>query len=45
MVTLAVVTLSRRRLSEAAGRWLKLASGAVMLALGFVLLLAPEWLG
>lgn len=45
MVTLAVVTLSRRRLSEAAGRWLKLTSGAVMLALGFVLLLAPEWLG
>ncbi len=45
MVTLAVVTLSRRRLSEAAGRWLKLTSGAVMLSLGFVLLLKPEWLG
>lgn len=44
MVTLAVVTLSRRRLTEVAGRWLKLASGLVMLALGFVLLLSPEWL-
>jgi thiol-disulfide isomerase/thioredoxin len=44
MVTIAVVTLSRRRLAERAGRWLKLASGAVMLALGLLLLLHPEWL-
>jgi cytochrome c biogenesis protein CcdA/thiol-disulfide isomerase/thioredoxin len=44
MVTIAVVTLSRRRLAERAGRWLKLASGAVMLALGLLLLLRPEWL-
>jgi len=44
MVTLAVVTLSRRRLAETAGRWLKLVSGAVMLALGVLLLLRPEWL-
>jgi hypothetical protein len=44
MVTLAVVTLSRRRLAETAGRWLKLASGAVMLALGLLLILRPEWL-
>jgi hypothetical protein len=44
MVTIAVVTLSRRRLTEIAGRWLKLTSGLVMLALGFVLLLAPELL-
>jgi cytochrome c biogenesis protein CcdA/glutaredoxin len=45
MVTIAVVTLSRRRLTERAGRWLKLASGIVMLALGLVLLFIPEWLG
>jgi cytochrome c biogenesis protein CcdA/glutaredoxin len=45
MVTIAVVTLSRRRLTERAGRWLKLASGIVMLALGLVLLFMPEWLG
>lgn len=44
MVTLAVVTLSRRRLAERAGRWLKLVSGAVMLALGLLLLVRPEWL-
>jgi thiol-disulfide isomerase/thioredoxin len=44
MVTLAVVTLSRRRLAETAGRWLKLASGAVMLILGLLLILRPEWL-
>jgi glutaredoxin len=44
VVTIAVVTLSRRRLSETAGRWLKLASGVVMLALGLALLLVPDWL-
>lgn len=44
MVGIAVVTLSRRRLQEKEGRWLKLISGAVMLALGVVLLLKPEWL-
>lgn len=44
MVTIAVVTLSRRKLQERAGRWLKLASGMVMAGLGVVLLVAPEWL-
>ncbi len=44
MVTIAVVTLSRRKLQERAGRWLKLASGLVMAGLGAVLLLQPEWL-
>lgn len=44
MVTIAVVTLSRRKLQEKAGRWLKLASGLVMTGLGAVLLLQPEWL-
>jgi uncharacterized membrane protein HdeD (DUF308 family) len=44
MVTIAVVTLSRRQLQERAGRWLKLARGLVMAALGAVLLLRPEWL-
>ena len=44
MVTIAVVTLSRRKLQEGAGRWLKLAGGAVMLSLGIVLILKPEWL-
>jgi glutaredoxin len=44
MVTIAVVTLSRKKLQERAGRWLKLTGGAVMLSLGLVLLLKPEWL-
>ncbi len=44
MVTIAVVTLSRRKLQEGAGRWLKLAGGVVMFSLGIVLILKPEWL-
>jgi glutaredoxin len=44
MVTIAVVTLSRRKLQEQGGRWLKLASGLVMAALGVILFLQPEWL-
>lgn len=44
MVTIAVLTLSRRKLQEHAGRWLKLTGGAVMLSLGIVLILKPEWL-
>ncbi len=44
MVATAVVALSSRKLTEHAGRWLKLASGAVMLALGATMILRPEWL-
>jgi hypothetical protein len=44
MLVIAVITLSRRKLQEAAGRWLKLVSGVVMLALGLVLIAKPEWL-
>ncbi len=44
MVTLAVIALGSRKLSEGAGRWLKLLSGAVMLLLGATMLLRPEWL-
>jgi glutaredoxin len=44
MVTIAVATLSRRKLQESAGRWLKLTSGLVMAGLGAVLLLQPRWL-
>jgi hypothetical protein len=38
MLGIAVVTLDRFKLQESGGRWLKLVSGAVMLALGAVLL-------
>ncbi|MCP9468842.1 MAG: glutaredoxin family protein [Nitrospira sp.] len=44
MVGIAVVTLSRRKLQEQAGRWLKLAGGSVMIGLGIVLLFRPAWL-
>ncbi|MBX3350444.1 MAG: NrdH-redoxin [Nitrospira sp.] len=44
MVTIAVITLSRRKLQEQTGRWLKLTSGLVMASLGAVLLLHPKWL-
>ena len=44
MVTVAVAALGNHRLGERTGRWLKLLSGAVMLALGGVMLLRPEWL-
>ncbi|MBN1205407.1 MAG: NrdH-redoxin [Myxococcaceae bacterium] len=42
MLVIAVVTLSRRKLQERAGRWLKLLSGAVMLALGLLLVFWPR---
>jgi hypothetical protein len=41
MVGVAVVSLSHRRLSEGAGRWLKLVSGAVMLGLAALLVFWP----
>ena len=44
MVTVAVVALGNRKLTEKTGRLLKLLSGLVMLALGVVLLLRPDWL-
>lgn len=44
MVGVAVATLSRRKLQENEGRWLKLLSGAIMVLLGLLLLLKPDWL-
>lgn len=44
MLALAVVTLSRQKLQESGARGLKLLSGVVLLALGLILLAAPEWL-
>ncbi|MEY3204405.1 MAG: hypothetical protein RLZZ21_736 [Planctomycetota bacterium] len=45
MVAGVVATLSRFRLQETGGRWLKLVSGAVILLLGCVMLFRPDWLG
>ncbi|TLM67121.1 MAG: glutaredoxin family protein [Deltaproteobacteria bacterium] len=44
MVAVAVVALASHKLTERAGRWLKLLSGLVMLALGVVMMVRPEWL-
>lgn len=44
MVAAAVLALSSAKMTEHAGRWLKLLSGVVMLALGGILILRPDWL-
>jgi len=44
MVALAVIALSNRKLTERGGHWLKLLSGVVMLTLGAIVILRPEWL-
>jgi hypothetical protein len=44
LLGIAVVTLSRHKLQERGARVLKLLSGSVMLLLGLVLLLRPQWL-
>lgn len=44
MVSIVVLTLSKRKLQETQGRWLKLISGAAILLLGLIMLLRPEWL-
>ena len=41
MVTTAVITLGHRKLEEREGRWLKLISGTVMIALGMILIIRP----
>jgi len=44
MVTVVVVTLGRHKLQERGGRILKLISGVVILVLGTIMLLRPNWL-
>ena len=44
MVAIAVVTLNKRKLQQDEGRWLKLVSALVVITLGLLLLLAPDWL-
>jgi len=45
MVSIVVATLGKRKLQDHEGRWLKLISGLVILLLGLVLLLRPQWIG
>jgi len=44
MVTIVMISLSRHKLQETEGRWLKLISGVVVLALGVVMLVRPDLL-
>ena len=44
LLVIVVVTLSHRKLQEREGRWLKLISGIVILTLGLVMLIRPQWL-
>lgn len=44
LVPTSVLTMHRFKLQERGGRRLKLISGAVLLALGLMLLLQPAWL-
>jgi len=44
MVAVAVVTLGSHKLTQESGRWLKLISGSVMLALAIAMLVKPDWL-
>jgi glutaredoxin len=44
VLLLAVAALGTRRLSEQAGRWLDGLSGLLLVALGALLVLRPEWL-
>jgi hypothetical protein len=44
MVSAFLITLSHRKMREAEGRWLKLVSGCVVLALGLIILFRPNWL-
>jgi hypothetical protein len=44
MVAGVVLSLARFKLQETGGRWLKLISGSVILALGLAMILKPEWL-
>lgn len=44
MVGTAVLALSSNKLTESSGRRLKLISGLVMLTLGIIMLIKPEWL-
>ena len=44
LLAIVVATLSHRKLQEREGRWLKLVSGLVILALGLVMIFKPAWL-
>ena len=44
MVSIVIVTLSKKKLQESQGCWLKLFSGSAILLIGFIMIFRPEWL-
>lgn len=44
MVSIVIVTLSKKKLQESQGRWLKLFSGSAILLIGLIMIFRPEWL-
>jgi hypothetical protein len=44
MVAAVIISMEKFKLQESGGRWLKLVSGGVILALGLVMLFKPEWI-
>lgn len=44
MVLLVVWTLGKRKMQQREGEWLKLISGLVIMALGLVMIVKPDWL-
>lgn len=44
MVAIVTYSLSKTKLQETQGRWLKLVSGLVILVLGLIMLISPSWL-
>jgi len=44
VLTIGVITMSRYKLQERVGRWLKLISGILMVGLSAVMIVKPDWL-
>jgi hypothetical protein len=44
MLAVVIATLSKQKLQESHGRWLKLISGAAIFTLGLIMLFRPDWL-
>ncbi len=44
MVSIVILTLSKKKLQESQGRWLKLFRGSAVLLIGIIMIFRPEWL-
>ena len=44
MVSIVILKLSKKKLQESQGRWLKLFSGSAVLLIGIIMIFRPAWL-